>query len=381
MDDPNLTAYVARALAATKDDPASKDPEGQKQAQAALKSALDFLEARIDSWSDAYQAGNYAIAAVESGRPEHIQNAEAVLKRLAHREGDATYWNLEANISPFYGWGVAGRLETSALAVTALTELQKTRPEQDLSDLISRGLQYLLTHKDRYAMWYSTQATQNVLEAMITAMPAVAEGDAGSEATIKINGRTLRSVALPDPQDAAGPLTISLPDDLAKGANKVEVIRSGATGSMNVTLVTSYYIPWADSEATNNEAFKTGETRALRLKVHYDRTDPALGDQVHCTVEAERIGFRGYGMMLAEVGLPPGAEVDRASLDKAGASMYEVQPDRVVFYLWPQAGGSSFAFDFRLRYRIDALTTASMVYDYYNPEANATIAPVRFAVH
>lgn len=380
-DDPNLTAYLARALAATKDDPAAKDPEKQKQAQAALKSALDLLEIHIDSWSDAYLAGNYAIAAVESGRPEHIANAESVLKRLAHREGDATYWNLEANTSPFYGWGFAGRLETTALAVTALAELQKTRPEQDRSDLISRGLQYLLTHKDRYAMWYSTQATQNVLEAMITAMPAVAEGDAGSEAIIKINGRTLRSLALPNSNDAVGPLTIPLPSNLAKGANKVEVIRSGAAGSMNVTLVTSYYIPWTDSEATNNEAFKTGETRALKLKVHYDRTDPALGDQIQCTVEAERIGFRGYGMMLAEVGLPPGAEVDRASLDKAGLPMYEVQPDRVVFYLWPQAGGLTFSFGFRLRYRIQALTAASMVYDYYNPEANATIAPVRFAVH
>ena len=381
VDDPNLTAYVARALAATKQDPATKDPEKQKQAQAALKSALDFLEVSIDSWSDPYLAGNYAIAAVESGRPEHIANAEAVLKRLAHREGDAMYWNLEANISPFYGWGFEGRLETTGLAVTALAGLQKTHPEQDVSDMVSRGLQYLLTHKDHYAMWYSTQATQNVLEAMIAAMPAAPENGAASEATIKINGRMLRSITLPNPQDATGPLTISLPDDLAQGTNKVEVIRAGAAGSMNATLVTSYYIPWTDSEATNSEAFKTGETRALKLKVHYDRTDPGLGDQVRCTVEAERIGFRGYGMMLAEVGLPPGAEVDRASLDKAEAPMYEIQPDKVVFYLWPPAGGSSFAFDFRPRYRIEAMTAPSTVYDYYNPEANATIAPVRFTVH
>ena len=170
-DDPNLTAYVARALAGMKVDPAAKDPEKQKQAQTSLKSALDFLEARIDSWSDPYSAlGNYAIAAVESARPEHIENAESVRRCLAHREGDATYWNLEANTSPFYGWGLAGRLETTALAVKALSELQTKRPEQDVPDMISRGLQYLLTHKDRYAMWYSTQATQNVLEAMIAAL-------------------------------------------------------------------------------------------------------------------------------------------------------------------------------------------------------------------
>ena len=176
-----------------------------------------------------------------------------------------------------------------------------------------------------------------------------------------------------------------MPGDLAKGANKIEIARSGNLSAVNASVVTSYYISWADSEAANTEAFKTGETRALRFKVHYDRTDPKLGDLVLCNVEAERIGFRGYGMMLAEVGLSPGAEVDRASLEKAkeapGVFGYEVQPDRVVFYLWPTAGGTTFSFAFRSRYRIEAMTAASVVYDYYNPEAKATVAPIRFTVH
>jgi hypothetical protein len=86
-------------------------------------------------------------------------------------------------------------------------------------------------------------------------------------------------------------------------------------------------------------------------------------------------------MMLGEVGLPPGAEVDRASLESAGAGSYEMQPDRVVFYIWPAAGGSSFGFDFRLRYRMEAFSTASRLYDYYNPEAAAVVEPVNFSVH
>jgi hypothetical protein len=383
-DDPNLTAYVARALAGTRADLSIKEPDKQDRAEASLESALDFLEARIDSWSDAYLAGNYAIAAVESAHPSHIENAESVLRRLAHREGGTTYWNLEANTSPFYGWGFAGRIETTALAVKALSELQKMRPEQDRAEMISRGLQYLLTHKDRYAIWYSTQATQNVLEAMIATLPAEPESNSASEATLRINGRAVRSIPLPNPQDAVGPVTISLPSDLAKGSNKVELIRAGDAGAMNVVLVTSHYVAWPDSEATNTEAFKSGESRALRLKVRYDRTEPKLGDQVLCTVEGERVGFQGYGMMLAEVGLPPGAEVDRSSLETAEAAPgvfgYEIQPDRVVFYLWPNSGGTKFAFNFRMRYRVEAMTAPSILYDYYNPEANASVAPVRFTV-
>ncbi|HKD60396.1 MAG TPA: hypothetical protein VKB47_08035 [Terracidiphilus sp.] len=41
----------------------------------------------------------------------------------------------------------------------------------------------------------------------------------------------------------------------------------------------------------------------------------------------------------AKVGLPPGAGVDRISLAKLlddwTISRYELQPDRIVFYLWP----------------------------------------------
>ena len=383
-EDPNLTAYIARALAGAKTDPGAKDAEKQKKAAAAVKLALDYLEVRIDSWSDAYLAGNYAIAAIASGRNEHIENAQALLTTLAHREGDTTYWNLEANTTPFYGWGQAGQIETTALAVEALSELQAWYPAPDTADSVSRGLQYLLMHKDRYATWYSTQATQNVLEALIAAIPVAAESSGTSEAAILVNGRAVRTVHLPNAQDAVGPITVELADEVTKGTNRIEVARRGDAAAMNTSVITSYYLPWAESEATAQENFKTGEKRALRLKVLYDHTDAHAGERVHCSVEAERIGFRGYGMLLAEVGLPPGAEVDRASLEQAetapGVSGYEIQPDRVVFYLWPTAGGSSFGFDFRMRYRIEAMSAPSMVYDYYNPESNAAVAPVLFNV-
>jgi len=45
-------------------------------------------------------------------------------------------------------------------------------------------------------------------------------------------------------------------------------------------------------------------------------------------------------MLLAEIGLPPGAEIDRGSLEQAmKASVwineYDVLPDRLIVYLWP----------------------------------------------
>ena len=91
-------------------------------------------------------------------------------------------------------------------------------------------------------------------------------------------------------------------------------------------------------------------------------------------------------MMLAEIGLPPGADVDRASLETAMKSsgwtinQYDVLPDRVIVYLWSRAGGVDFSFKFRPRFALTAKTAPSIVYDYYNPEARALIAPTTFVV-
>jgi hypothetical protein len=304
---------------------------------------------------------------------------------LAHREGTATYWNLEANTSPFYGWGNTGRLETTALAVEALAKLQDKNPDGEIAQQVSRGLQYLLGHRDGYSVWYSTQATENVIEAMIAAMPPGDETAGPSVADIVVNGHNASTMQPREAGAIVGPATLELAQYLHTGHNTVQVIRGANSSAMNALVVTSHYIPWKDSRSTAGENFISGDTRALRLKVEYDHTDPRPDEVVKCQVEAERIGFHGYGMMLAEIGLPPGFEVDRESLETAretgSIQGYEVQPDRIVFYVWPEASGSQFEFRFRLRYGMDAMTAPSLLYDYYNPEANATVVPVRFVSH
>jgi hypothetical protein len=85
-------------------------------------------------------------------------------------------------------------------------------------------------------------------------------------------------------------------------------------------------------------------------------------------------------MMLAEIGLPPGADLDRASLDALSTSLYDVQSyeiqlDRLVFYLWPRAGGTTFSFSLKPRFASSAQSAESLLDDYYNPEARASVPP------
>ena len=90
--------------------------------------------------------------------------------------------------------------------------------------------------------------------------------------------------------------------------------------------------------------------------------------------------------MLAEIGIPPGADVDRSSLEAAMqgsgwvVNQYDVLPDRIVVYLWPEAGGAKFDFKFRPRFGLNAKSSASVLYDYYNPEARAVVPPATFRV-
>jgi hypothetical protein len=381
-----LTAFVTRALAQATHQSASTDNDSrQAPSQAAqLERALDYLSRRAEEIDEPYLIAAYGLAAAEAHQPERAARAKAKLRALARKERDTAYWSLETN-TPFYGWGRAGRIETTALAVQALAAADAINTETQRhndTELINQGLLFLLREKDRYGVWYSTQATVQALAALAATLSEreARAPDAAGTAEVFVNGKRAAQLTLPRRDELSNPLTVNVSSYLSSGGNRVEIRRTASAVQASAQLVTSHYEPW------ENRARADESNQPLRLKVTYDRAEVKAGDEVTCHVEAERIGFRGYGMMLAEIGLPPGADVDRASLDRAmtesgwEVSQYDVLPDRVIVYLWPKAGGTRFAFTFKPRYGLKAQTAPSVLYDYYNPDARVTIAPTRFVV-
>jgi A-macroglobulin TED domain/Alpha-2-macroglobulin family/MG2 domain/Carboxypeptidase regulatory-like domain/A-macroglobulin receptor binding domain/Macroglobulin domain MG3 len=365
-----LTAYVARVLSRS---------DLRKVASVrrdSLADALNYLRQQTGEIDEPYALASLAIAASNAGNAEMANDAGSRLQRMAHRETSDAYWDLQTN-TPFYGWGFAGRVETTALVVRALSV---THASVDAS-LIDQGLLFLLRNKDRYGVWYSTQATVNVLGTLMTVVGKSAGSTSPTSLEIAVNGRAVTSVAMPGGDQAVSPIVVDLSQFLSTGENRVELHGTGGARA-SAQFVENYYVPWAEEAATR----PASEPGALRLSVQFDKTDAGVGDYINCRVQAERVGFRGYGMMLAEIGLPPGADVDRASLEEAIKSggwdlnKYDVLPDRLIAYVWPRAGGTQFDFKFRLRYGIKAQTPASTLYDYYNPDAQITVKPVRFDV-
>src|SRR5262249_18652190 len=136
---------------------------------------------RIDEIDEPYLLASYALARLESNDAAGAQKPITKLRTLTHEENGADYWSLETN-TPFYGWGLAGRIETTELVVQALARVSEpgavatgssgiigAMPALSANDrLIDRGLLFLLREKDRYGVWYSTQATINVLDALLS---------------------------------------------------------------------------------------------------------------------------------------------------------------------------------------------------------------------
>jgi uncharacterized protein YfaS (alpha-2-macroglobulin family) len=363
--DPGSTAYIARVLSTPGIRRGGSDP---------IPSALAYLQKNVLQPQSPYVTASIALIAINIGDRALAERELARLIAEARSERDVVFWDLQTN-TPFYSWGLPGRLETTAVVVRALAA-GGADPA-----LIDKGLLFLMRNKDEFGIWHSTQATVRVLETLASLVggPRGKGRKGAGSAEVRVNGALVTKVAYGAGSQPNRPVTLDISKFLAAGANRVEVLADESASYATVQLVESHYVPW-------DSADKNLGSDALRYSVRFDKRDSAIGETIRVHVDAERVGFRGYGMMVAEVGLPPGADVDRTSLalaaERSGRELarYDILPDRVILYLWPRAGGTSVEFEFRPRYGVNAHAPSSRLYDYYNPDARVILLPARFMV-
>jgi len=376
-----LTAYVVEALARDlqRRKPDEKDIDAERQG---VRNGIAYFSKNLRATSDPYDIALIALAKL-AARDDASQEIRTLLL-LEHTEGETSYWDLHHN-TIFYGWGHTGRIETTALVLDALASAkQQGQSSGGLDRAVNRGTLFLLKNKDQYGVWYSTQATVDVLQTLVRQLEASSPDASRAPLRIFVDGKPGPALSSSSDARQLTPQRADLTPFLSPGKHTFE-LRSGTSAHASAYVNASYYLPWTDPTVIGSSV-PSGDAESLRYSVKFDRSAASVGDLIQCTVHAERVGFRGYGMMLAEVGLPPGADVDRASLNSAVSSSgwdlqsYEVQPDRAVFYLWPRAGGTTFSFTFKPRFAMTAQSSESVLYDYYNPEARASLPPARFVV-
>jgi hypothetical protein len=322
-------------------------------------------------FEDPYSVAAFALAAMDAGRPDLAEPGIRRLCELAKDEQGTAYWALRAN-TPFYGWGRVGQVETTALVLSALAKWQKLgRNGTDLTALIHRGALFLLKNTDSSGAWSSSQATVRALLALLDISTAIPR-KGSSDVEILLNGMSAGRITTAGRQyTVSGPVIVDVSHLMRPGTTNEVSIRSNGTEPVQLQFNAAWYERWTQPHTTN----------AFTLNTEFSTTTAAVNEAVTCHVKITRSAFRGYGMMIAEIGLPPGAEVDRGALEsvvndlKTGVDSFEVTPDHITFYVWPRAADSTFQFIFRPRFAMKARMAQSVLYDYYNPDERVVLVP------
>ena len=221
------------------------------------------------------------------------------LKSLSHHQENANYWSLETN-TPFYGWG--GRGTGTTALVLRLSNRPPARRRSNCG-VVCRYL-VLLRNQDQYGIWYTrshdqrTHAIRNGSASPVRHEPRIVR-----HCTSGWNSWP-KSRCHPNASVAAAGTSRNFLAGQSRHHGDPRRWRTEGVGATRSHLLH----PVDPVHGKSGAGARKRTAEALRLSVKYDKTNASVGEAITCTVKAERVDFRGYGMMLAEIGLPPGAE-------------------------------------------------------------------------
>ncbi|MBI2931694.1 MAG: hypothetical protein HYY16_08585 [Planctomycetes bacterium] len=353
-----LTAYVAWTLAdaGTRGGPVAK-------AVKYIKDHLDEVEGNVYGLA-------LAAMALAAADPKS-QDAADLIARLDDRkveEKDHAYWRLDGQTF-CYARGDAGNVEATALIAQAMMRVGGFTPT------VNKALGYLVRARQGGGAWGSTQATILALKALVRGMSGTPQ-----KGTVRIRA-DVNGVdrAIEVTEDQADVLQLVDFKEATRGGQNEIVIRVEGSSTMMVQIVGRHYVPW--SAITDKE-----EKKPIDVSVAYDRTKLAKNDLLDARVRLAYNGDVSTYMVIVDLGLPPGFELDASSFEKLverGELMkFTVTPKQATLYFGKMAPGQVMEFGYALRAKvpIKAKTPQTHAYEYYTPANRDVAAPVEIEV-
>lgn len=360
-----LTSYVTWALLES----GYKGPETKK--------ALDFIRARVKDEKNAYILALAANALAADDAQDDATHD--VLKKLLERLNEqktltsdkkAAMFPIVGGQSLSYARGDGMTVETTALAVLALNK------NGQFPDSVNQCLTYLINARDPHGTWGSTQATILALKALTTCSgPPPQKGTA--DVVVLVNGKQADTFKITE-QDGDVMRTIDLTHAMNQaGANNVTLEVTGPT-MLAYQVVSRHYEPWAKDKPSAKPAFDVAVT--------YDRKELATTDTLHATATLKFNGEQPAAMVMLELGIPPGFNVDAGEfaemVGKKQVNKFSVTSSKVTLYLSDVKPGQELKFTYPLkaRYPIKAKTPETVAYEYYTPTNRGVAAPTELVV-
>lgn len=355
------TAYIAWAL------------QHAGRETATVDKALTYLRSQVGTLSaggDVYTTALVTIALAKKN-PSDPMLAGLVQKLHGSRieDGQRIHWSPDQQ-TMVGGYDNSGDIETTAVVALALMEAKAYAAD------VGGALDWLISKKDRQGNWgYSTQATVLTLKALIASLSA---GSDVTDATVKVmlDGVEVGSRRF-DANNADVLWQLDLSDRVGPGEHAVSLVYEGQ-GNLMWQLGTTHYVPWSEVAPV--------ATGPLAIDVAYDKTTLASDDLINVKVTVSNSDPGQTGMMMAELGLPPGFDLDTTKLDavlgKGAVARYEKTALRLVVYLEPIKPSAPVVFEYALRAKepLEATAPESEAYAYYNRAVRAETRPVRLIV-
>jgi hypothetical protein len=328
---------------------------------------LSFLKKNLKAAKDPYIMALIANAFV-AAEPKSETTME-VLKKLvgmAKEKDNAVYWQSDIP-SITFSRGNGADIEATGLATYALINSGK------YSDIVTKALTYLIRSKDPSGLWYTTQGTVIALRSLVAALGGVAE-DVDAQVIVMMNGKEIQKLKI-DKDNADLMHQVDLTDNLGK-KNTVEISVEGE-GNFLYELARAYYVPWKDLPRPARPPFT--------IDVDYDRTKLSINDVVNVDVSIKLNRAGTAQMVMIDLGIPPGFEVQTPTLDELvdkKIQKYTITPRQLIIYLEEvnYKKPVELSYSIKAKYPIKAKVRSSRVYEYYNTSDEGVEQPIEMKV-
>ncbi len=336
--------------------------------------AISWLKGRLGDVKDDYTLALVANALL-TANPTDAEGQQALdrLDQAAERDDTSASWG-EGSTTFCGGYGRTGQVETTALVALAMLQGRAH------IETATRALTFLVKSKSPNGGWPSTQATILALKALLRASKELAQGEGEGVVEVKVNGKAAhRFEVVPGQGDVLQMAQVS--ELLVPGDNVVELAFQGK-GAFNYQVCGRYYLPWSAVPKAERE-------KPLDIRVEYDRTTLSKDDTLVAKVVVDYRGEVPAGMVIVDLGIPPGFDVDAGSFAELVArkgtprvEKFSLTGRQITLYVGSMKRGSPLEFEYSLKakYPLRAKTPSSTVYEYYTPDRRAEAAPVTLEV-
>ena len=349
-DDLTLNTYIIWALSEAD----SKDSR--------LEKSIKYLENNINNMTDSYTK---ALAANAFANASDTKNAKLLIDKLLERiiNDNNTYY-LKSDIVDCYG----SRGNVQDLQTTALTSIALSKTDSNYkanSNLINT----IISRKDSYGTWGTTQATILSLKALVEFKEK--SNISNQTITIKLNDETKSFDIKEDSLEIYECIFENVPEENHLSINMDK-------GKIYYEIIEEY----------NEETEKYKEKSQNKINVTYSLNNNLnVNDKVTENINIKNESGNSIQNGMVEITIPQGFKVQEEFLSKLVTEKkiqkYEYNYSKIYLYLQDTATDEEVKLDIGYRAGYPGKITGGLVrvYDYYNPDVEGMAMPIEININ